>query len=142
MVASTVRSDPSAEGGSGPDRGDAFDPDCPTRIVLDRIGDKWTVLVVSALAGGTLRFGELRSRVGGVAAKVLTQTLRALERDGIVVRTVYAEVPPRVEYRLTPLGGTLAEPIAIVQDWAEQHVSSVLAARENYDGRPAGYLQA
>src|SRR6201992_4168801 len=114
-------------------RGDVFDPDCPTRVVLDRIGDKWTVLVVSALSTGTLRFTELRARMGQVAPKVLTQTLRALERDGIVVRTVYAQVPPRVDYELTDLGRSLAEPIAVIQDWAEVHVGRVLAARTNYD---------
>ena len=115
------------------ERGDAFDPDCPTRLVLDRIGDKWTVLVVAALSTGTLRFTELRARVGSVAPKVLTQTLRALERDGVLTRTVYAQVPPRVEYRLTDLGHSLAAPIAAIQDWAESHVGQVLTARENYD---------
>jgi DNA-binding HxlR family transcriptional regulator len=118
-------------------RGNAFDPDCPTRIVLDRVGDKWTVLVVSALADGTLRFTELRARVGGVAPKVLTQTLRALERDGILKRTVYAEVPPRVEYSLTRLGRSLATPIDAIQTWAETHVTAVLTARDKYDDRAA-----
>jgi len=118
-------------------RGNAFDPDCPTRIVLDRVGDKWTVLVVSALATDTLRFTELRARVGGVAPKVLTQTLRALERDGILKRTVYAEVPPRVEYSLTRLGRSLATPIDAIQTWAETHVAAVLTARDTYDERAA-----
>jgi DNA-binding HxlR family transcriptional regulator len=118
-------------------RGNAFDPDCPTRIVLDRVGDKWTVLVVSALADNTLRFTELRARVGGVAPKVLTQTLRALERDGILKRTVYAEVPPRVEYSLTRLGRSLATPIDAIQNWAETHVAAVLTARDKYDERAA-----
>ena len=77
------------------ERGDVFDPDCPTRLVLDRIGDKWTVLVVAALSTGTLRFTELHARVGSIAPKVLTPTLRALERDGVLTRTVYAQVPPR-----------------------------------------------
>jgi DNA-binding HxlR family transcriptional regulator len=113
--------------------GNAFDPECPTRGVLDRVGDKWTVLVVAALADGTLRFTELRDRVGGVAAKVLTQTLRALERDGILRRTAYAEVPPRVEYSLTRLGRSLAEPIGLLQNWAEANLASVLASRERYD---------
>jgi DNA-binding HxlR family transcriptional regulator len=115
------------------ERGDAFNADCPTRVVLDRIGDKWTVLVVSALSTGTLRFTQLRARVGSVAPKVLTQTLRALERDGILTRTVYAQVPPRVEYQLTDLGHSLVTPIMAVQEWAECHVSHVLAARESYD---------
>ena len=115
------------------ERGDAFNADCPTRVVLDRIGDKWTVLVVSALSTGTLRFTQLHARVGSVAPKVLTQTLRALERDGILTRTVYAQVPPRVEYQLTDLGHSLVTPIVAVQEWAECHVSHVLAARESYD---------
>jgi len=115
--------------------GNALDPNCPSRVVLDRIGDKWTVLVIVALDHETLRFGELRARVGGVAPKVLTQTLRALERDGLVKRRVYAEVPPRVEYSLTRLGLSLREPIATVRDWAEKHVGSVLAARERADRR-------
>ncbi len=116
-----------------PDRGDALDPNCPTRVVLDRIGDKWTVLVIAVLGSQTLRFTELRRRVGGVAPKVLTQTLRALERDGVLVRTVFAEVPPRVEYHLTPLGRSLAGPIEAIQDWAETHVGDVLAARADFD---------
>jgi DNA-binding HxlR family transcriptional regulator len=115
------------------DRGDAFDADCPTRVVLDRIGDKWTVLVVSALSTGTLRFTQLRARVGNVAPKVLTQTLRALERDGILTRTVYAQVPPRVDYQLTELGHSLVTPIAAIQEWAESHVGQVLAARQQHD---------
>lgn len=116
-----------------PDRGDAFDPDCPTRVVLDRIGDKWTALVIGALSGGVLRFTELRSAVGGVAPKVLTQTLRALERDGLVTRTVHAQVPPRVDYELTDLGRSLTAPIATLTDWAETHVAQILAARERHE---------
>ena len=114
-------------------KGNVLDPNCPSRVVLDRIAEKWTGLVVLALADETLRFGELRQRIGGVAPKVLTQTLRALERDGLLTRTVYAEVPPRVEYRLTALGRSLREPLAVVQDWAERNVSRVLAARERAD---------
>ena len=116
-----------------PDRGDAFDPDCPTRVVLDRIGDKWTALVIGALSAGVLRFTELRSAVGGVAPKVLTQTLRALERDGLVTRTVHAQVPPRVDYELTDLGRSLTVPIATLTDWAETHVAQILAARERHE---------
>ena len=114
-------------------RGNVLDPDCPSRVVLDRIAEKWTGLVVLALGDETLRFGELRARIGGVAPKVLTQTLRALERDGLLTRTVYAQVPPRVEYRLTDLGRSLREPLGVVQDWAERNVSRVLAARERAD---------
>src|SRR5437764_12150822 len=82
-------------------QGDLFDPDCPTRLVLDRIGDKWTVLVVLLLSDGPMRFSRLRGGLGRVAPKVLTQTLRRLERDGLVTRAIFAEVPPRVEYALT-----------------------------------------
>ncbi|GAA4510974.1 helix-turn-helix domain-containing protein [Actinoallomurus oryzae] len=112
------------------ERGDAFDPNCPTRLVLDRIGDRWTVLVVIALRDGPRRFTELRRTAGGVTPKVLTQTLRAMERDGLVTREVFAEVPPRVEYTLTPLGMSLQTPIRAVIDWAEANVGKVMAARE------------
>jgi DNA-binding HxlR family transcriptional regulator len=112
---------------------DVFDPNCPSRVVLDRLADKWTGLVVLALSDGTLRFTQLRQRIGGVAPKVLTQTLRSLERDGLVRRRVYAEVPPRVEYSLTRLGRSLREPLEAVQQWAEQHVGTVMANRERAD---------
>jgi len=118
-------------------RGDAFDPDCPTRVVLDRIGDKWTVLVIGALAAGPLRFTELRARVGGVAPKVLTQTVRAMERDGLLTRTVFAQVPPRVDYALTDLGVSLGGPIAVLTDWAEEHVGRIVAARDEFEAQGA-----
>lgn len=114
-------------------RGNVFDPECPARVVLDRIGDKWTVLVVLLLADGPVRFTELRERIGGVAPKVLTQTLRRLERDGILDRTVYAEVPPRVEYKLTKVGQSLIEPIKILSDWAETNVGAIARSRERFD---------
>ena len=114
-------------------RGNVFDPDCPTRLVLDRLGDKWTVLVIGALQDGPLRFTQLRTTVGGVAPKVLTQTLRALERDGLITRTVYAQVPPKVEYTLTGLGRSLQLPIATMTEWAEANLHSVLDARATYD---------
>jgi DNA-binding HxlR family transcriptional regulator len=121
---------------TGPDlavlglRGNAFDPDCPTRVVLDRIGDKWTVLVIGALIDGPLRFSVLRARIGGVAPKVLTQTLRTMERDGLLTRTVFAQVPPRVDYALTELGTSLSGPIAVLTDWAETHVAQIQASRD------------
>jgi DNA-binding HxlR family transcriptional regulator len=126
--------------GSGPggfERGDAFDPDCPTRVVLDRIGDKWTVLVIGALLDGPLRFTALRQRVGGVAPKVLTQTLRAMERDGLLTRTVFAQVPPRVDYALTDLGISLGGPIAVLTDWAEEHVGRIVAAWDEFEAQEA-----
>ena len=115
------------------DRGDLFDPDCPTRLVLDRIGDKWTVLVVLLLSDGPMRFSELRGRLGRVAPKVLTQTLRRLERDGLISREIFAEVPPRVEYALTDLGKSLTGPIAVIGDWAEVNVGRISAAQDAYD---------
>jgi DNA-binding HxlR family transcriptional regulator len=114
--------------------GDAFDPDCPTRLILDRIGDKWSVLVVLSLRDGPRRFTELRDAIGGVTPKVLTQTLRAMARDGLLTRHVFAEVPPRVEYELTPLGQSLHTPIQAVAEWAESHVNEVMAARQTAVG--------
>jgi DNA-binding HxlR family transcriptional regulator len=114
-------------------RGDLFDPDCPTRLVLDRIGDKWTVLIVLLLSDGPMRFSGLRGRLGRVAPKVLTQTLRRLERDGLVTREVFAEVPPRVEYTLTGLGRSLTKPIAVIGDWAEVNVGQITTAQHVYD---------
>lgn len=118
--------------GSGP-AFDVMDQSCPSRVVLQRIGDKWTPLVFQALKHGVLRFSELRSAIGGVTPKVLTQTLRSLERDGLVSRTVFAEVPPRVEYRLTELGVSLLEPLDAVRAWAETHAGSVLTSRDAFD---------
>lgn len=109
---------------------DAFNPDCQVRLVLDRIGDKWSVLVVLALRDGPRRFTELRTTIGGVTPKVLTQTLRAMERDGLITRHVFAEVPPRVEYQLTRLGLSLRGPIDAITDWAEEHLAEIISARE------------
>lgn len=110
---------------------DVLAPDCPSRVILSRIGERWTMFVILALSrAGTLRFTELRARVGEVTPKVLTETLRALEADGLVERRAYADSPPRVEYSLTPLGDSLLEPIAAMREWAERHVPEVLASRE------------
>jgi DNA-binding HxlR family transcriptional regulator len=117
-------------------RGNVYDAACPTRQVLDRLADKWTVLVIGALENGSLRFSEIQRMIGGISQKMLTQTLRELERDGLVRRTVYAEVPPRVEYVLTDLGHTLCEPIAAICNWAERHIGEVSQAQQSYDGRP------
>jgi DNA-binding HxlR family transcriptional regulator len=114
-------------------RGNLFDPNCPTRVILDRIGDKWTVLVVLLLRNGPLRFTELRAGIGSVAPKVLTQTLRRLERDGLVTREVFAEVPPRVVYGLTPMGESLLKPITAVSEWAEEHLPAISVAQQQYD---------
>ncbi len=115
-----------------PLRFDVYDAACPTRQVLDRIADKWTALVVGSLAERTRRFGELRREVGGVSHKMLSQTLRSLEQDGLVRRRIYAEVPARVEYSLTPLGRTLIVPLAAVRQWAETYIEQVQAAQARY----------
>jgi len=112
---------------------DVYNEHCPTRVVLDRIADKWTVLIVGALEDRTKRFGELRREIGGVSQKMLTQTLRGLERDGIVARTVYATVPPKVEYSLTDLGRTLVRILEAIRDWSENNIEDVLKARTEYD---------
>ncbi len=111
-------------------KADVLDQSCPSRQVLNRIADKWTALVIYALSDQTLRFSELRRRISGVSQKMLTQTLRRLERDGLVERTVYPVVPPRVEYRLTRLGASLGEPLSALCRWAEHRLPQMLAARE------------
>jgi DNA-binding HxlR family transcriptional regulator len=110
-------------------RADAYCETCPTRAALDRIAGKWTVLIVDLLGDGTMRFSELFRRIRGISQKMLTQTLRELEADGYVTRTVHAAVPPRVEYALTPLGRSLHGLLAQVRDWAEVHINEVIAAR-------------
>ena len=112
---------------------DAFLADCPSRLVLDRISDKWVTLVICSLEDGPQRFSEVSRRLAGVSQKMLTQTLRTLERDGLVTRTVTASVPVRVDYALTPLGQSLLEPIKHVKAWAERHVPEVLEAQRGYD---------
>jgi DNA-binding HxlR family transcriptional regulator len=114
-------------------RWNVYDDRCPTRLALDRIADKWTVLIVGRLATGTRRFGELRREIAGVSPKVLTQQLRELERDGLVTRRIYASVPPKVEYSLTPLGRTLVGLLDAVRVWAETHIETVLEAQQTFD---------
>jgi DNA-binding HxlR family transcriptional regulator len=110
-----------------------FDPNCATRLMLHRIGEKWTALVVLLLSDGPMRFSEVRARLGPVAPKVLTQTLRRIERDGLVTRTIFAEVPPRTEYELTDLGRSLTAAIGAIGDWAESHLGQVAACQTAYD---------
>ena len=111
-------------------RPDVFNPNCDSRQVLTLLGDRWTMLVIYALSRGARRHGELKRTIGGISQKMLTQTLRMLERDGIVRRRAYPSVPPRVEYRLTPLGRTILRPLRSVCRWAEKHVPEVRTARE------------
>src|SRR2546423_10154984 len=109
---------------------------CHARDILARIGDKWSVYVIHVLGDApTLRFNELRSRVDGISQRMLTVTLRGLERDGMVARTVYPEVPPRVEYTLTPLGATLRQLVRALVAWSGAHLTEVDAARAAYDAR-------
>lgn len=109
---------------------------CHAHEVLTRIGDKWSVYVIHVLGSeGTLRFNELRSRVDGISQRMLTVTLRGLERDGLVTRTIYPEVPPRVEYALTPLGATLRELVCGLVRWSGDHLTEVDSARARYDAR-------
>jgi DNA-binding HxlR family transcriptional regulator len=121
---------------------DPYAADCPSRQVLDRIGDKWTVLIVIALTDGPRRYTELAARIERVSQKMLTQTLRGLERDGMVTRTVHASVPPRVDYELTELGRSLLEPITALEQWAMSHIIDVVEARRRHDTVTAGSLQA
>ncbi|MCQ4119599.1 winged helix-turn-helix transcriptional regulator [Rhodococcus tibetensis] len=113
---------------------------CPSRISLARIANKWTAMIVIALGDRRLRFGKLQAEVGGISGKVLSETLRDLERDGIVARHVYDETPPRVEYELTKLGCTLRDPLTALRLWAEAHVHEVDRARDAYDARQAPAL--
>jgi DNA-binding HxlR family transcriptional regulator len=106
-----------------------LDQNCESRQALDRIADKWTCLIVYALLDGPRRHGELRRAIGGISQKMLTQTLRSLERDGLVERTVIATIPPHVEYALTPLGQTLSEPLVAICHWAMDHLPELQAAR-------------
>ena len=109
---------------------------CRAREMLVRVADKWSMYVIHVLAdGGPLRFSELRRRVDGVSQRMLTVTLRGLERDGLVRRTMYPEVPPRVEYALTPLGATLREIVHALIDWSGAHLAEVDAARARYDAQ-------
>jgi DNA-binding HxlR family transcriptional regulator len=109
--------------------------DCPTREVLDRVGDKWSVLVIVLLGQRTHRFNELHRSIEGISQRMLTLTVRALERDGLVSRTVYPEVPPRVEYELTDLGRSLLDPLNALAAWAKTHRSDIQAARVRHDSR-------
>ncbi|MFD5175157.1 winged helix-turn-helix transcriptional regulator [Nocardia sp. NPDC058379] len=113
----------------------AYVAECPARQLLDRIGDKWVSLAINALADGPLRYSEVNQRLAGVSQKMLTQTLRNLERDGLLTRTVLPEVPVRVDYRLTPLGLELLPVMRTIKGWAEQHMDQVLVARAAYDAR-------
>lgn len=112
---------------------DVYEDRCPTRMVLDRIADKWAVLILDRLEDGPVRFNAIRREIKGISQKVLSQTLKKLERDGLVTRTVYPTVPVTVEYVLTPLGRTLTETVSALAHWAEHNMDAVLAAQATYD---------
>jgi DNA-binding HxlR family transcriptional regulator len=117
---------------------DVFAADCPTRQILDRIGDKWTVLVVQVLDEGPRRFNGLKRRIAGISQKMLAQTLRHLERDGLVSRRVFATTPVTVEYALTPLGETLVGALLPLIAWSEGKLGEIATARSAFDARDPG----
>src|ERR1043166_2634324 len=106
-----------------------LEPQCPSRLVLDRIADKWTALVIQILSQRTMRYAELHRTIGDISQKMLTQTLRSLERDGLIQRKVHPVVPPKVEYSLTRLGRTLIEPLHALCRWSEKHLAELQANR-------------
>ena len=114
-----------------------YDSKCPTRVVLDRIADKWTVLVLGLLCQRPLRFNQLRREVDGLTQKMLSQTLKALERDGLVTRKAFPTVPVTVEYSITPLGATLSATVDELQRWARDHIGEVVKAQQRYDASAA-----
>jgi DNA-binding HxlR family transcriptional regulator len=121
--------------------GDVFLADCPARLAVEIIADRWAVVAIYALSRGPRRHGELGELIGGVSRKMLTQTLRRLERHGLVTRTAFNEVPLRVVYELTPLGRGLIEPIAALTRWAEENGEEVLAAQDRFEADlPEGAL--
>lgn len=110
-----------------------YDANCPTRMVLDRIADKWAVLVLGLLVDEPVRFNQLRRSIDGLSQKMLSQTLKNLERDGLVHRRAFATVPVTVEYSITPLGRTLAATVDSLRIWAEAHIGDVERAQKRYD---------
>jgi len=115
--------------------GDVYDPTCSARDALQLIASKWAMLIIPALAEGPMRNSALMRRIGGISQKMLTQTLRDLERNGLVIRRDLQTVPPHVEYRLSPLGASLSETLGFLDRWAERHFPELDAAREDYDTR-------
>jgi DNA-binding HxlR family transcriptional regulator len=116
-------------------RGNAYASSCPTRLVLDQISDKWTVLILGALRDGPVRFNTLKRRLEGISQKVLATTLRTLQRNGLVTRAAFPTVPVTVEYALTPLGQALSQLLTAVRCWAEENISDVLRAQKTFDDR-------
>ncbi|WP_379072751.1 winged helix-turn-helix transcriptional regulator [Mesorhizobium sp. UC22_110] len=134
-----VRAAPKLPAGNRPDgqaamrNYDVYAENCPTRLLLDHIADKWTALVLWKISDGPVRFNQLRRDVEGISTKVLSQTLKRLGRDGLIARKVFATVPVTVEYSITPLGNTLAEKLSAITEWAEANIEAVIAAQERFD---------
>jgi DNA-binding HxlR family transcriptional regulator len=122
--------------GRGPSSLVASTQSCAIRDLLDRLADKWSLLVVELLGEGTKRFSELRREIDGISQRMLTRTLRQLERDGLVAREVHPVVPPRVDYSLTPLGATLLDAVQPLVAWTRAHRDEIASARDTYDTRP------
>jgi DNA-binding HxlR family transcriptional regulator len=118
------------------------DPDCPVRGILDRLGDKWTTLVITNLSEGKLRFSEIKKRIPDISQRMLTESLRSLERDGVLLRTVYPSSPPRVEYSLSSLGKSLLPLVNALVSWALAHRSEIHNARASYDATKCSPLEA
>ena len=115
--------------------GNAYSADCPTRHILDRVGDKWAVLILLLLRDQPVRFNQLRRTIEGISQKMLSQVLKSLERDGLIRRRAIATVPVTVEYSISPLGTTLAAAVDPLRDWAEHHLKEVLVAQRRYDAQ-------
>jgi DNA-binding HxlR family transcriptional regulator len=124
--------------GHVPDRGNCFSADCPARDVLGHVTGRWGGLVLAALIGGTLRFSELRARIDGISEKMLAQTLREFERDGLLTRRQHPEVPPRVDYTLTPAGVEVAQRLDHLISWIEVHVRELVAAQQAHERKRFG----
>jgi DNA-binding HxlR family transcriptional regulator len=116
-------------------KANVYSAECPTRRILDRVGDKWAVLILLLLRDEPLRFNQLRRAIEGISQKMLSQVLKSLERDGLVKRRAIATVPVTVEYSITPLGKTLAAAVDPLRDWAERNLKEVLAAQRRYDAQ-------
>jgi DNA-binding HxlR family transcriptional regulator len=126
-----------------PSHSDVPHGDClAAREVLSRVGDKWSVFIIALLGDGTKRFSEIKRTIEGISQRMLTLTLRALERDGLVMRTVFPTIPPRVDYALTPLGATLLEPVRALAAWAQLHRQEIQDARDRFDAQPMAVLPA
>ncbi len=121
--------------GEPPTQPDPYAAGCPTRLLLDRIGDKWTVLTLGLIREHPRRFNAMRRDIEGLTQKMLSQTLKTMERDGLITRTVWPTTPVSVEYAITPLGQTLVETLESLQRWARDHIGEVVRAQERYDGQ-------